>query len=569
MGIVDDLLKRQSQMATDRYHWETIWRDVVSLFMPNASRRFDEAGATNRQALTGIANVEPTATRRGREIFDSTAIWAGERLVAGVESMITPRAQKWHALSIDDAFGREASDLEEEWLDKTRDYQFAARYDTRANFALANQKFIRSIALLGTGILYNEENMGRRGTDPVRVPFFYRHVPVIDCYLGVDDFDAVDTIIEVTEMTAHAAVTKFGADKVTGKVRDAANDPAKAEQRFTFMHAVLPRELTGDYKTKRAGFSSASFWIEVETKHLISDSGFYEMPYHVGWWDQVDGSAYGQSAPMAILSDVKMLQVMSKAYVQAAQNAVKPPMATMPGIYSQRLNMNAGAINPGYLDERGVMKAQPLLNGANLSFAEHLLELKRSGIRTGMYTDLFQILVENPQMTATEAIIRANEKGEMLGPAGAKIEHGLAKAVDRETAIIARKGAFGQGSPLEPPPSVNGRNTAVKFTGPMARLRRMQELQGMDSVLQVAERIGQYDPSILDRVDKDETLEMVREIRGAPRRMFRTDEEVAADRQERARQQEGQASMQAMQGMAAAAGKATPAIQAMMAQRAA
>src|SRR5690606_9624 len=179
----------------------------------------------------------------------------------------------------------------------------------------------------------------------------------------------------------------------------------------------------------------------------------------------------------------------------------------------------------------------PMIHAQNPSFAENLMELKRQGIRRSAYVDLFQTLVQNPRMTATEAIIRANEKGELLGPAGAKIEAALGRAAERELDIVQRKGAFAEGSPLSPPAVMAGKNVGVRATGPLSRLRRMQELQGVESVTAMAGALAQYGPEvagdILDRIDHDETLELVREIRGAPRKMFRTDEEVAARRQER------------------------------------
>ncbi|MGB3389461.1 MAG: portal protein [Pseudaminobacter sp.] len=565
MGIVDDLLQLQSRLAYERAQWEDAWLDCVNLAMPYASHRYDFSGASTISSLTGTAR-EPAAARRSKELYDGEAVWASERLAGGVESTVSPRSQKWQDFILDGPFAPDPTDLEEEWLDKVRNYHFSVRYDARCNFVLANQKSIRSAVTLGTGILYSEENLGRKGIDPVTVPFFYRFVPVIEAYLGIDAYDDVDRCVRLTEMTASGAAAYFGAENISQKVRDAANDVKRSQETFTFMHAVLPREEAGDFKTKRAGMAFASFWAEVETRHLIRDSGFFTFPYQVMWWDQVDNSPYGQSPIMSILGDVKMLQAMSKSALQAAQQMVKPPLATMAGLYNQRLNLNPGAVNPGYIDDQGRQKAQPIITNQNPTFAENLMELKRQGIRRSTYVDLFQTLVQNPQMTATEAIIRANEKGELLGPAGAKIEAAHSKCTERELDIVGRKGAFNDGSPLVPPFSADGKNVGVRSTGPLARLRRMQELQGVESVMGLAGMFAQYDPNVaadvLDRIDHDETLEIAREIKGAPRKMFRTDAEVAERRAARAQQQEAAAAAQVTDMLAGAAGKATPAIKA-------
>lgn len=561
MGIADDILQMQSQMAAERTPWEASWRDVVALCMPYASHKYDIGGGISA-SLTGTAQ-QPQAVQRSKELFDATAAWSLERLNAGMESLITPRAQKWHSFSLDDPFAPEPTDVEEEWLDQLRDYHFDARYNAKSNFALANQKAIRGACGLGTGILYLEENIGRRGVDPVKVPFFYRSVPVVEAYLGIDAYDDIDKCIRVYEMTARTAANYFGeeGDTLPDPVKRALEK--KPDQKFTFLHAVLPRDEAGEYKDKRRHLPFASFWMEISSRSLIRSSGFFTFPYQVMWWDQTDGSPYGQSPVMACLSEIKMLQIMGKTVAQVSQQMIKPPMATMQGIYNNRLNLNSGAVNAGLLDQNGRLMAQPILQAQNPTFAERLIEAKRSSVREGMYVNLFQTMVESPQMTATEALLRANEKGELLGPAGAKVETAIAGAIDREVDIIQRKGAFETGSPLEPPSTMGGKNVGVKFTGPLARMRRMAEMQGIERVLQMAAAVGQYDQDTLMRIDGDETLELTREINGAPRKMFRRDEEVAQIRQQRAQQQESQAALAMMQGAASAAKDATPAMQAM------
>lgn len=567
MGVVDDIIRMQQVMAADRVQWEEAWRDCVNVCMPAASHLYDYGGtgAVSRSAatdMTGLMNA-PKSVQRGKELYDSTAAWATDRLTAGMESLITPRAQKWHGFGLDDPFAGDPTDVEEEWLDRLRDYHFAVRYDARANFSLANQKSLRNTVVLGTGVVYSEENLGRRNIDPVKVPFFYRSIPLIEAYLGIDTFDDVDKCIRVTEWSARAAMSYFEANggTVSARLKEQANDPARAEKPVSLIHAAIPREEAGEFKDKRRDSPWASFWIEPDTKHLIKSSGFFSFPYSVTWWDQTDGSAYGQSPVMTSLADIKMLQVMNKAAAQAAQQGVKPPIATMAGVYKERLNLNSGAVNPGYLDESGRLKAQPIITSTNPVMAERIIEAKRQSVQTGLYVTLFQILVDNPAMSATEALIRANEKGELLGPAGAKIEAGIGQRVEREVDIIRRKGAFEQGSPLAPPDSLVGREVGVKFTGPLARLRRVQELQGVDTVLGIAGNMAQYDPSVMDRIDIDETLEIGREISGAPRKMFRTDDEVAARREAAAAQMEQQAALQATEQLAGAAGKAAPVMQ--------
>ncbi len=234
------------------------------------------------------------------------------------------------------------------------------------------------------------------------------------------------------------------------------------------------------------------------------------------------------------LADLKMLQVMNKHAIQAAQQMIKPPMATMAGIYARRLDLNPGKTNPGYLGEDGRLKVQPLITAQNPRLAEGLIETKRNGVRESLYINLFQALIDAPQMTATEAMIRQNEKAELLGPAGAKIQAGLARLVERELGILERRGAFRPGSMLAPPASLAGTAMQVKFTSPLDRQRKIADIQGVQATLEMAGQLAAIDPAVVERIDADESLSIARETFGAPRRMLRDDDEMDAIRTVRA-----------------------------------
>jgi len=549
----------QTGLAMQRYRWEAAWRDVVMLAMPMASHLFDSAyyGSTVG-SLTAIGQG-PNSERRSREIFDDTAVWALSRLAAGMTSLVVPKAQKWHNLQLADPFMPRPTHEEAEWLDAVRDYLFAVRYSPKAQFDQSIRKAIKAVCGLGTGILFNEENVNRRGMDPALVPFFYREVPVVQCYLGIDAYDSVDRCLRTTTMTARAAARYFGADKISAKVKEYAEDGKKSEQEFSFLHAVMPREEADEYSS-RTNMPWASFWMEIETRHLVNASGYFEMPYHVMYWDQTSGSPYGESPIMGALSEIKLLQHIKKSTLQAAQQLVKPPLALAEGIYNSRINLNSGAINPGLVDGQGNLKVRPITTVSNPSFAERLIEAQRGVIRQHAYVDLFQSLTEDPRKTATQVLIENQEKGEVLGPAGSAVEAGVASAVDREVSILSRKRAFEEGSPLEAPPSMDGRETGVGFVGPLAQLRKTQELSGVQSVLQMAGFLAQYDQSVLAKIDTDATLEIAHEVSGAPRRMFRSPDEIEQIRDEAAAAAERQAAMQATQMAADAAGKGAGAV---------
>jgi hypothetical protein len=150
-------------------------------------------------------------------------------------------------------------------------------------------------------------------------------------------------------------------------------------------------------------------------------------------------------------------------------------------------------------------------------------------------------------------MIRANEKGELLGPAGGKIQQAMAREVERLGGILDRKGALRQGSPLAPPPSLAGRDFGARFTSPLDRLRRSQEGLGIQRTLQTIMPLIQADPGVIDNFDLDEIARLTVEIEGAPHRiMKRTSERDAARAQKQQMQGMQQALMMAKTGGEAA-----------------
>jgi len=134
-------------------------------------------------------------------------------------------------------------------------------------------------------------------------------------------------------------------------------------------------------------------------------------------------------------------------------------------------------------------------------------------------------------------MIRNNEKGELLGPAGGKIQAALSTMCDRELGILMRRGIFRPNSPLAPPESLRGMPISVKMTSPLDRMRRANEGVGTTQLLNVALPMVKVQPGILDNFDLDKTIRNLREIFGAPADMI-VPETVMAQKRQASQQQE-------------------------------
>ena len=401
-GIAADIIARTDHLAADRSGWEREWRDLADYCLPTASRAMSMSG-TKGSSFDRMVDGPPSRDAARRR-FDSTALTAIDRLAAGMESLVTPQSEKWHGLELDDPLAPEATDEEKQWFERVRDKMFAIRYEPRAGFVAANQKAIRSTITFGTGVTYVEESFGAHGSDPRAMPALYRHIPLSQAYIGVNAQGEPDTLHRRFSMSARQAVQRFEG-RVSSKITEAADDPKRCEQHFGFVHAVQPREEAGRSGTTTRGAAFASYYVELDTKHLIGEGGFFEFPYIIYYWLQSDESAYGESPAMLALDDIRGLNVTRKTALRAMQQWVDPPIAVAHDGVMNRPNLNPRAVNFGAIDNQGRNKIQPILTAQSPAAVQEIIESERTVVRETMYNNLFQILISNPNMTATEAML--------------------------------------------------------------------------------------------------------------------------------------------------------------------
>ena len=148
---------------------------------------------------------------------------------------------------------------------------------------------------------------------------------------------------------------------------------------------------------------------------------------------------------MMALPDVKMLNEMAKTDIRAVHKLVDPPLLLhddgIMGNGAMQINMTPGGINFGGVNRDGRQLIQPLQTGSRVDINEQKMEQKRNAIDDAFLVTLFQILVETPRMTATEALIRSQEKGMLLTPTmGRQESEALGPLIEREIELLMTNG---------------------------------------------------------------------------------------------------------------------------------
>jgi hypothetical protein len=515
----DDILRRQDQMRALRSNWESLWQEVADRVWPQ---------------MSDFTGKRQSGEKRTEKIFDSTAPLALEKFAAAIHSLLTPDNQQWHKLTTTDKDLREVHAVKQ-YLEDVTKILFSVRRSPFSNFASQANECYKSLGAFGTMGMMVEDVPGRG----IR----YKSCHLSELFVSENQHGKIDTVHRKFEYSARQAVEAFGLDKLPGKIKEAYEKQDEAS-RFEFIHAVEPNRKRDPRRLDRQGMNFYSCYVSVEGRSVIEEGGYRTFPYPVSRYSTNPREVYGRGPAMLVLADIKMLNEMEKTTLRAGHLAVDPPLLLFEDGALQGFKMRPRALNFGGVDDQGRELVKPLQTGANLPWAHELSDSKRKLVNDAFLVSLFQILVETPQITATEAMLRAQEKGQLLAPTmGRQQSEFLGPLIEREIDILSMAGVL-----PDPPQEIidAGGDYDIEYTSPLARLLRSEDGIAILRTFEQLAPMAQLDPNVYDVFDTDALPRELAEINGVPAKVLRD-----PDALKKVKEQKAQAA--AMQQMLAAA----------------
>ena len=173
------------------------------------------------------------------------------------------------------------------------------------------------------------------------------------------------------------------------------------------------------------------------------------------------------------------------------------------------------------------------------------MDMERQVINDGFLVSLFQILVETPQMTATEVLERAREKGALLSPTmGRQQSELLGPMIEREVDLLMKQGLL----PRMPDALIEAKGEFdIEYDSPLSRSQRAEEASGWLRTLEAAIAYANttQDLAVLDQFNTDVIYSQLAEINAVPPSWLNGPEQVQALRADRAQQQQTQQMIEA------------------------
>lgn len=520
-----DILTIQGQMQTEKNNWNNLAQETADYFAPEYADIITERSG-------GLPLHDKIFEAKAGEALD---VW-----VALLNFMLTPRNREWHKLKAKNEDLNKDNKISQ-WLESATKRIFKKRYAPIANFASQVDKFYFSDGLFGNSCLYVDsedlQNIRYKNIHPKEIFFKENHQ------------GGIGHLHRMFKLTSAQAVKKFGEDKLPKQIVDEAMDVQKSVNKHEFIHAVFenddydPNSLSPDKKRLK------SCYVSCTGQHKISESGYNTMPYIVSRHKVALNEIYGRSPAMKILPTVKSSNFMKKTMMRVAGLIADPPYISTALADMPPFSMMSGAINYGYLADNGTPSIQPMPVGGKIDHGLQMIEDLRKDIASTFFMNIYQILVETPQMTATEVMQRAQEKAILLTPTmGSKQNDFLGVLIERELDVMNSMGLFDD---MPDELRVND-GVAIEYDTEMTRMMRADEGVGIMRTLEIAMQVSQADPNVLQVFDLPETLREISEINGVPAKLLRPKEEIEA-MQEQAQQQNEMAQMAQMAGTAAPA----------------
>jgi hypothetical protein len=508
------LLKRFEEAKQERYNFQNHWRDIARVISPSDAE-FNE-------------NPTSRTNKHYEEIRDSVGIKSNELLTSGFFSLLTSPTQPWFQLKTTDRELNENRDVAL-WISQVTKIMLYEIQRPQTGFTSAMQEFYSEYGQYGNATLFVTEKKNLSSL------LFYT-IPLMQSYFIENDEGFIDTLIRYYARTAYQLFDRFGMNGLPENVVKALNAD-DLSTKFEILHFIMPNKFANASGLRSSNMPFVSIYLEKGSQKIINVSGYHEQPFMSTRFYKSSHEVYGRGPGSVALADLNMLQAMSDTTIRGAQKIVDPAIQMPDQGFITPPRLGSGMVN--YYRSGSADRITPVMTGGQPMLGIELINRIDNKVREAFFVDQLQLNI-GPQMTATEVLQRTEEKQRLMGPViGRASTELLSPMIIRCFALLMRAGKF------PPMPEVliqAGPNFQIVFTSPIFKAQEQIQANNIMRTQQIMLPFLGADPTAMDIYNLDAMSRDIGEIFNLNPEYFRSEEEVAAMRQQRT-----EAAMQANQ----------------------
>lgn len=465
--------------------------------------------------------------------MDDTAQLHLPMYAAVLNSMMTPQAYLWHKMRfVDDEVQAQYGQM----LAKQNEMLFNMRYSATSNFqAAVNEAYISS-AVFGHGIIQIVPDLKRKRVN-------YYSLPIKEFYIDKDAFGFINTFYRKVDMKMRHVLQQFP-NYMPEKYKDR-EDTKWLDDNIEVLHAVEP------------SFKSAtkyhSAYIDITNKEIMEEPA--EMSYctYMGFRSAVFPSSddpYGFSPCMSVLPSIKALNSLQFNFLKQTDLAGQPTLLTNADIIDATKVSANGTVVEGGIDDEGRPMVQALRTYGEMPALDYQIQQYQEKIRQALFVNYLATFSPTQSRSATDAMIKANEKANLVAPAGDRIARELLLPLIEAELII-----YGDMNILpKMPAELKDLRTQydIILDSPLLKGQRMDSVNSAVTLMQQIGQMASVDPNAINTINTDRLIRYLQDAMNVPASVMNSQEEVAAIAEAKANAQD----MQIMAQNAAGVGSA-------------
>ncbi len=532
-SLGSQLCKRAEVLESERSTWNTFWQELGNYCSP-------------RKAEITETNYNPS-TDGYDQLYDSTAIQANLILANGQMSLLTPPHEAWMSFTAPpDLRGRPGVD---QWYDVCTERTLQIL--SHSNFYEQIHELYLDRGAFGTACISCEEGKDK--------PLIFKTFAVGSFSICEDEEGYVDTVYRCFKLSMRQMVKKFGLESLSAPLQErwSGGDPKAQDEKVDIIHAVYPREERNRNSPFAWDMPVASVYLEKRTKHVLSESGYFENPFAVTRFLRWRDEKYGWAPSWIALPEARQLNYLQK-HLDALVEIQAFPRLLVPSNLSGEIDLRPAGVtvfdpnNPNAVPREWGQQGR---YDMGLERAQH----RADQINKAFHVDLFQLFanLDQKNMTAREVSERAAEKLYMFNPTYSRMTAELFNPLLRRVfAVLLRGGHFPQ-----PPMGLLQQtdrgfvlpDPEMQYNSRIALAIRALENGSLLQVMDMYLPLSELQPDIWDNFDMDQAFADSARNAGMPTRWLRDPRMVEALRQQRAeaQQQMQQAQLAEQYGKAA------------------
>jgi hypothetical protein len=484
-----EIVRRVDVLKTARATVEVIWNDVEKYIMPL------------RIGNMYVRDISEAAVSLIRDdVYDSTAIFAAQRMANAMHGSITNPNIKWRSRLFKPPTQLNKDSDSKDWLEGADDREWEELYDS--NFDPEISSAYQDLVGIGNCFM----NVVAENDSPDDwAGFNFTAVPIKESFFERDHRGELYRYYRwlnwrATEIKSFA-VSKWGESvKLPDAVEKELGEGGNPDKRFDIIYAVYCRPdkiknaSSGQVLSATERYVGEKYVVKDTKEQLGEEGGFYEMPTFHCPWEKTTGSVWGHGPGMIMSPTAKYINFWLELEDMAVRKMIDPALlVTQRGLISD-LQLGPGGVTV----VRDLNAVKVLQSEGRIDFSKMSLKEMREAIKEAFHNDELQ-LRDSPQMSATEAQIRYELMNRVLGPTMGRIQTSLlSKILDRTFKTLLRNKQFG---------AIPSQVTAAKaqykvvYTGALMRSQQSDEVAAIERWLGQVGAAAKVFPKVTNVVD--------------------------------------------------------------------